>query len=174
MLPKWLLWRQAGASRKSYSAIFIWKRPSTSSFTSIGLVPLYFSNDSSLEMDDRYTIVKMMKSHGRLHPLIPRSDGTWLTKESILRIIQDEFAAMSSLLPEAARQYLWDNWYCPEKLSFWCACHVEGVLPTARTTNPVESLWNALKSSVAARKSHVIPYLFCLMFRGWTSSYFSS
>ena len=87
-----------------------------------------------------------MDKHLHQHPLIPTSEGNFLSKEVIYEESVQEmyrFCKDNSLI--SLWQYLWTEWYSESRWSLWACSPCEGMISVLKTTMFVEGHWKTLK-----------------------------
>ncbi|CAG8474476.1 11323_t:CDS:2 [Cetraspora pellucida] len=98
--------------------------------------------------ENKVEILKMIKKHALLHPLIPIKNRIFLTSDEIYyHSIHEiyEYCKKKNLI--YLWGYLWVNWYKKNYWSLFARASYSNALPLARTTMLVESHWRTLKSN---------------------------
>jgi len=102
-------------------------------------------NDLCAE-EDIQDILKMIKRHSVLHPLIPINEGTFLTSDDIYRrSVKEAYDYCKQKNLVYLWGYLWINWYKKNCWTLFARASYSKALPLARTTMLVESHWRVLK-----------------------------
>ncbi|CAB4423647.1 unnamed protein product [Rhizophagus irregularis] len=94
----------------------------------------------------REPLWKIMDKHLHQHPLIPTSEGNFLSKDDIYEASVQEmyrFCKDNSLI--SLWQYLWTEWYCESKWSLWARSPCEGMISVLKTTMFIEGHWKTIK-----------------------------
>lgn len=95
---------------------------------------------------DIQDILKMIKKHSVLHPLIPINEGTFLTSDEIYqRSVREAYNYCKQKNFVCLWGYLWINWYKKNCWHLFARASYSKALPLARTTMLVESHWRVLK-----------------------------
>jgi hypothetical protein len=91
----------------------------------------------------RKTVWSIMEKHMHQHPLIPTSDGQFLTIDTIYEASVQEmylFCKNNSLI-----SYLWTEWYSNQKWKLWARSSCADMIPILKTTMFIEGHWKVIK-----------------------------
>ncbi|CAG8653296.1 28384_t:CDS:2 [Gigaspora margarita] len=96
--------------------------------------------------EKRAIIIDMVEKHIHLHPLIPNSDGSFLTGQEIWK--QSTYEMYKFCVDNDLRYvwaYMWCNWYRKETWILWARSEIPEKICLFRTTMLCESHWKVIK-----------------------------
>jgi hypothetical protein len=128
------------------------KTPRNSSFNSLSELGARFPFTGIVQSPKfcpkelRENVWKIMEQHLHQHPLIPTSDGQFLTKTTIREVAIQEmytFCKENSLI--SLWCYLWGEWYSDQRWLLWARSACEDEISVLKTTMFVEGHWKVIK-----------------------------